>query len=311
VDEAGVLELQVIAMRRESDCVLSLELADTELRLLPEWQPGAHIDLWLPEHVRQYSLCGDPADRHRYRVAVLREPESSGGSAYVHETLRLGDLVEVGGPRNHFALADAEAYVFVAGGVGITPILPMVAEVERRGRPWRLAYGGRSRRSMAFLDALAHYGQAVHVRPEDTDGLLDLDDLLGRPAEQVAVYCCGPGGLIAAVEQRCAAWPAGALHVERFTARPRDDTDLRAFELVLARSGTRLDVPADASALDVLEAAGRFVPNACRDGVCGSCLTTVLGGTPEHRDSILDRDRTDVVLPCVSRAVGAELVIDL
>jgi ferredoxin-NADP reductase len=311
VDDAGVLELQVIGMRQESDRVLSLELADPELRLLPEWEPGAHIDLGLPEHVRQYSLCGDPADRRRYRVAVLREPDSTGGSAYVHEVLRPGDAVEVGGPRNHFALVDAQAYVLVAGGVGITPILPMVAELHRRGRPWRLAYGGRSRGSMAFLDTLAGYGEAVHIRPEDTDGLLDLDDLFGRPARNVAVYCCGPSGLIAAVEQRCAAWPAGALHVERFTARPRDDADLRPFELVLARSGTRLAVPADTSALDVLEAAGLPVPSACRDGVCGSCLTTVLGGTPEHRDSILDRDCLDAVLPCVSRAAGPELVVDL
>lgn len=311
VDEAGVLELHVIAMRRESDCVLSVELADPELRLLPEWEPGAHIDFGLPEHVRQYSLCGDPADRRRYRVAVLREPVSSGGSAYVHEVLRPGDLVEVGGPRNHFALVDAEAYVFVAGGIGITPILPMVAEAARRGRTWRLVYGGRSHTSMAFLDTLARYGDAVRVHPEDTHGLLDLDDLLGRPAPDVAVYCCGPSGLIAAVEQRCAAWPAGALHVERFTARPRDDSDLRPFDLVLARSGTRLPVPATASALDVLEAHGLPMPSACRDGVCGSCLTTVLGGTPDHRDSILDRASTDVVLPCVSRAMSSELVIDL
>lgn len=311
MDEAGVLELQVIALRRESAQVLSVELADPQLRLLPAWEPGAHIDLGLPEHVRQYSLCGDPDDLRRYRVAVLREPDSSGGSAYVHGVLRPGDLVEVGGPRNHFALVDAQAYVFVAGGVGITPILPMVAEIERRGRPWRLAYGGRSRSTMAFLDVLARYGDAVHVRPEDLAGPLDLDDLLGRPAERVAVYCCGPSGLIAAVEQRCAAWPAGALHVERFTARPRDDSDLRPFDLVLARSGTRLAVPAEASALEVLEAHGLPVPSACRDGVCGSCLTKVVGGMPAHRDSILDRDCTDAVLPCVSRAVGTELVVDL
>lgn len=311
MDDTGVLDLRVIATRWESDRVLSVELADPEFRLLPEWEPGAHIDLGMPEHVRQYSLCGDPADRRRYRVAVLREEASTGGSTYVHEVLRPGDLVEVGGPRNHFTLVDAARYVFVAGGVGITPILPMVAEVARRGRPWRLAYGGRTRTSMAFVDALAGYGDAVDVHPEDTHGLLDLDALLDTPTDDTAVYCCGPSGLIAAVEARCAAWPASALHVERFTALPRDDSDLRPFDLVLARSGTRLAVPAEASALDVLEAHGLPVPSACRDGVCGSCLTTVLGGTPQHRDSILDRDSDDAVLLCVSRAEGSELVVDL
>lgn len=310
--EAGVLELEIVALRRESDCVLSVELADPERRLLPAWEPGAHIDLGLPDHVRQYSLVGDPAQRHCYRIAVLREPASSGGSAYVHETLRPGELVEVGGPRNNFPLVEADRYLFIAGGIGITPLLPMIDRLREEGRDWRLLYGGRSRRSMAFLSELAAHGEKVELRPFDEFGHLDLDAALGEPTDGTAVYCCGPEGLIAAVEQRCAAWPAGALHVERFSARPRDDEDdLQAFELVLGRSDRRLAVPADRSALDVLDAAGVILPNACRDGVCGSCETRVLAGLPLHRDSLTEPDRTDVFLPCVSRARTAELVLDL
>ncbi|WAP54753.1 PDR/VanB family oxidoreductase [Streptomyces sp. S465] len=310
--EMGVLELEVVALRRESDCVLSVELADPERRLLPTWEPGAHIDLWLPEQVRPYSLVGDPADRHCYRIAVLREPASAGGSRYVHETLRPGELVEVGGPRNHFPLVAADRYLFIAGGIGITPLLPMIRRVEAEGRDWRLLYGGRSRRSMAFLAELAPYENKVESRPFDENGHLDLEAALGEPADSLAVYCCGPEGLIAAVEERCEVWPTGTLHVERFSARPRDDEDdLRAFDVVLSRSDRRLSVPVDRSALDVLDAAGIDVPNACRDGVCGSCELPVLKGLPLHRDSLTEPDRTDAFLPCVSRARTPELVLDL
>ena len=177
--EDGVLELEVIGLRRESDCVLAVELADPERRRLPAWEPGAHIDLGLPEQVRQYSLIGDPADQYRYRIAVLRERASTGGSEYVHEVLRPGELVEIGGPRNHFPLVESSRYVLVAGGVGITPLLAMIAQLQGHGRDWRLVYGGRSRRSMAFLPELAGYGDRVEVRPFDEVGHLDLNAALG------------------------------------------------------------------------------------------------------------------------------------
>ncbi|MFE4500488.1 PDR/VanB family oxidoreductase [Rhodococcus sp. NPDC056743] len=307
-----VLELQVVALRQESDCVISVELADVDGRLLPAWEPGAHIDLGLPDHIRQYSLMGDPQKRHSYRIAVLRERASSGGSRYVHTVLRPGDLVEVGGPRNNFPLAEADSYLMIAGGIGITPLLPMIRRLHEEGGDWRLLYGGRSRASMAFLAELAGYGDRVEVRPFDENGHLDLDSAFASPIEGRAVYCCGPEALIAAVEKRCTTWPSGTLQVERFAAGPRDgEADLQAFELVLARSGQRLMVPADSSALDVLDAAGVALPNACRDGVCGSCETRVLAGRPLHRDALTDSDRTDIVFPCVSRAHGAELVLDL
>ena len=309
--DAGVLELEVTALRQESDCVLSVELADPVRRLLPAWEPGAHIDLGLPDHVRQYSLMGDPAARDHYRIAVLREPESAGGSSYVHATLRPGELVEVGGPRNNFPLVAADTYLMIAGGIGITPLLPMIRRLQAEGKPWQLLYGGRSRRSMAFLADLLG-DERVRIHPFDEDGHLDLDTALGTPAEDTAVYCCGPEGLIAAVEQRCESWPAGALHVERFAARPRDDeADLKAFDLVLAKSGRRLTVPADSTALDALDAAGIELPNACRDGVCGSCETRVVSGVPLHRDALAAPGCTDVIYPCVSRAQSPELVLDL
>jgi ferredoxin-NADP reductase len=313
-EPAGVLELEVVELRLEAAGVLSIALADPERRVLPVWGPGAHVDLGLPEHVRQYSLCGDVGDRQHYRIAVLREQSSSGGSEYVHEVLRPGELVEVGGPRNHFALVDAEQYVFVAGGIGITPLLPMIRAVEAAGRPWRLAYGGRGKASMAFLDVLAGYGERVSVWPADEVGLIDLASVIGPPQDGVAVYCCGPEPLLAAVEAQCVDWPQGALHLERFKAKPREDIDPEAerpFDVVLERSQLRVPVPADRTALDALDDAGIEVPNACRDGVCGSCEVTVLSGIPDHRDSVLQPDHTGSIMLCVSRARSSELVLDL
>ncbi len=240
---------------------------------LPAWEPGAHIDLVLrPDLVRQYSLCGDPADRCVLRVAVLREPDGRGGSQYVHERLVDGDRVRIRGPRNHFGLTWAKRYVFIAGGIGITPIGPMVAEAEARGADWRLVYGGRTRGSMAFADELcAHYGSRVSVRPQNETGLLDLDELLAIPQSQTAVYCCGPELLLAAVEQRCAHWPEGALHVERFAPKADADWGPRgAFEVELAQSGKALQVPRDRSILEVVEDAGVPVLSSCQEGTCGT-----------------------------------------
>jgi ferredoxin-NADP reductase len=310
----GVLELEVVALRQEAVGVLSVVLADPERRLLPIWTPGAHVDLGLPDQVRQYSLCGEPADRQHYRIAVLQEADSRGGSRYVHEVLRPGELVEVGGPRNHFPLVDAAEYVFVAGGIGITPLLPMIAAVHRARRPWRLTYGGRRRRSMAFVDEVSAYGDRVAVWPADERGLIDLAVAIGTPRAGGAVYCCGPEPLLAAVADHCADRPPGALHVERFTARPReegDPADERAFEVVLGRSRLRVAVPADRSVLDVVDEAGVAVANACRDGVCGSCETAVLSGVPDHRDSVLPTGHAASMMLCVSRARSAELVLDL
>ncbi|PVE13220.1 PDR/VanB family oxidoreductase [Streptomyces scopuliridis] len=308
----------VVAERIESaDGVAVLTLRHPGGEPLPEWQPGAHIDLLLDNGlVRHYSLCGDPGDRSAWRIGVLRVPESRGGSAYVHGKLHAGAEVRVRGPRNTFALRPAPRYLFVAGGIGITPVLPMIAAAEAAGADWRLLYGGRTRSSMVFLDELAAYGDAVAVRPQDEHGLLDLDGYLGEPDADTLVYCCGPEPLLAAVEERCRAWPSGALRVERFQAREREGTaaEAGAFEVVLSRSGRALQVEPGKSVLETAREAGVSVLFSCAEGICGTCETEVLEGEPDHRDSVLspeERESGETMMICVSRSRGPRLVLDL
>jgi ferredoxin-NADP reductase len=293
-----------------------LELRAPDGRPLPRWEPGAHVDLLLPGGLsRQYSLCGDPADHHGWRLGILDEPGGRGGSRYVHEHLHPGTPVRARGPRNHFPLLPAPRYLFVAGGIGITPILPMLAAAQAAGAEWELVYGGRRRSSMAFLDELAGYGHRVALRPQDETGLLDLDALLATPRADTLVYCCGPEPLLAAVEQRCASWPSGSLRVERFSARPPTEPVLtRAFTVELARSGLKLVIPPDRSILDVAEEAGVGVLSSCSEGTCGTCETPVLDGEPDHRDSVLtdeERAADDCMMICVSRSRRPRLVLDL
>ncbi|TNM36183.1 oxidoreductase [Nocardioides albidus] len=311
------LELLVKQMTLEADGVLSLRLTHPAGEELPAWTPGAHVDLTLKNSlVRQYSLCGDPADRHSYRVAVLREQAALGGSEYVHEGLRPGHRLRVIGPRNNFDFLPAKRYVFVAGGIGITPLLAMLTEAERRGADWELWYGGRRQESMAFLDELASYGDRVHVIPEDISGRLDLAAALPAHEPDTLVYCCGPEPLLAAVEEHTASWPAGALQVERFKAKQVeiDPDGEQAIQVECRRSGQTVEVPADVSILDALESAGISVSSSCRDGICGTCETKVLAGTPEHRDSLLspsEQESGATMMICVSRARTSQLALDV
>ncbi|MFD3311629.1 PDR/VanB family oxidoreductase [Streptomyces sp. NPDC058694] len=310
-------EAELVVERRDlaAEGVLALTLRHPLGEELPAWEPGAHIDVILgPDLERQYSLCGDPADRHSWRVAVLREPDGRGGSAHVHGQLEAGDKVRVRGPRNHFALQPSPRYRFVAGGIGITPILPMLAEAEAAGAAWTLLYGGRTRNSMAFVGELSSYGDKVRVFPHDEAGLLDLDSELGTPQLGTLVYCCGPGPLLDAVEERCAQWPKGSLHVERFQPKVQETGADTEFEVVLERSGHTLTVPADVSVLDTVRSAGVEVLFSCTEGTCGTCETDVLEGTPDHRDSVLtdeEREAGETMLICVSRCRGKRLVLDL
>lgn len=296
--------------------VAALTLTRSDGKPFPRWTPGSHVDLILDDApTRQYSLCGDLADQWHWRLGVLRDAQGRGSSRYVHDTLAAGDTVRIRGPRNHFPLVDARSYLFIAGGIGITPILPMITAVEAAGADWRLVYGGRTRASMAFLDELEPFGRRVSLQPQDETGLLDLQTLLGTPHPGTAVYCCGPEALLAAVEQRCVPWPSAALHVERFTAKPMPvPTRTDAFDVVLATSGLTLKVPFDRSILDVVEEAGVDPLYSCREGTCGSCETAVLDGEPEHRDSVLsgpEREANDVMMICVSRSRTPRLVLDL
>ncbi|MBO1331835.1 PDR/VanB family oxidoreductase [Streptomyces sp. VRA16 Mangrove soil] len=307
------LELLVRRMTWEADGVLSVELTHPDGKPLPAWAPGAHIDVHVGGQIRQYSLCGDPATPCTYRIGVLNEPSSRGGSRHVHTALRPGQRITVSEPRNHFALEQSAAYVFVAGGIGITPILAMAREAARSGARWRLVYGGRGRASMAFTDELAALGGDVTLVPQDELGHIDLAAALEGLSDDTLVYCCGPEPLLAAVEAAC---PGDRLRVERFAApvveRADDDGE---FEVECRTSGLTLTVGADTSILEAAEQAGLTVSSSCRDGICGSCETRVVDGTPDHRDFLLseaEHTANASMMICVSRcAAGSRLVLDL
>ncbi|MFE2534355.1 PDR/VanB family oxidoreductase [Streptomyces sp. NPDC059371] len=301
------LRLRVARHEHVADGVVLTRL---EGAALPPWEPGAHLDLVLPSGlVRQYSLCGDPEDRSAYTVATRLVEDGRGGSREVHEQLREGMRVEVRGPRNRFPLVAAPAYVFVVGGIGITPVLPMLRALPE-GTDWRLLYGGRTRASMPFLEEIEKLDRSkVTVVAEDEDGLPDLDALFADPVPGTAVYCCGPDGLMAAVAARI---PDGAaLHLERFTARAPDGGDT-AFEVELRRSGRTVTVPPGTTVLAAVRAELPGTLYSCEQGFCGTCRQRVLEGEIEHRDELLtDAERDDSMLICVSRTRGERIVLDM
>jgi ferredoxin-NADP reductase len=312
------ITLEIAAASPVAAGVRSLRLERSDHAPLPNWDPGAHIDLVLPNGLlRHYSLCGDIRDTGAYEVAVLLAPESRGGSEYVHNSLQVGDVLKVRGPRNNFpfALGSGGRALFIAGGIGITPILPMIRKADEEGIDWGLIYGGRSRDSMAYLDELRRYGSRVQFVPEDELGRLDLQALLGAPRLDTHVFCCGPNGLLDAVQQLCGTWPVGTLHLERFAAGSIDeDADSSAFTVVAERTGVTCEVAVDESIIDALARAGIVVPTSCQEGICGTCETKVIAGVPDHRDFLLgdaDRESGATMLICVSRANTPELVLDV
>lgn len=330
----------VLARDTPAEGVVRLVLGSADGADLPHWQPGAHIDLVHGEVVRQYSLAGDPADRTQWQIAVLLDPASRGGSAWVHASLSRGVHVAVRGPRNHFPLRPSREYLFIAGGIGITPIYPMVAAAQAAGATWKLVYGGRSRRTMAYLSELAALaalsadgdhdptrpglglegpdgpdgGGRLVVVTEEEHGLIPVEQVLGEPRAGVAVYACGPEPLLQAVEQACAGWPVGSLHVERFAAKPLTAAVRPgSFEVQIAGTGQVVVVPPEVSVLEALIDAGVRVPSTCREGTCGTCEVMVVSGVVDHRDSILndaEKAANDTMFVCVSRAVSSRLVLD-
>ncbi|GAA2609387.1 MULTISPECIES: PDR/VanB family oxidoreductase [Streptomyces] len=301
--------LLVTAHERVADGVVRIRLEGADL---PRWEPGAHLDLVLPSGlVRQYSLCGDPEDTSSYTVAARLVEDGRGGSREVHEQVQEGSELEVRGPRNRFPLVDAPAYAFVAGGIGITPLLPMLRSLPE-GTEWRLLYGGRTRASMPFLEEVEKLdpeGGRVTVVAENEDGRPDLDTFLTDLPEGAAVYCCGPEGLMAAVGERL---PEGvAPHLERFAPLATADGD-GEFEVELHRSGRTLTVPGDSSVLAAVRAELPNTPYSCEQGWCGTCQQKVLEGEIDHRDELLtDSERGDSMLICVSRCRGTRLVLDM
>lgn len=311
------MKLVVSERRAEAERVFSLRLRRPDGSALPHWTPGAHVDIRVGDFVRQYSLCGAVEDAREWRLGILHELAGRGGSDHIAQSITMGSAFEVSEPRNNFALLASDNYLFLAGGIGITPLLPMLEQAERSGSRWKLVYGGRSRGSMAFLDELAQYGDRVLVVPQDESGLIDIVGALDAAGQRTLVYACGPEPMLAAVEAAMTDWPRGSLHVERFQnaeeAHVAGDT---AFEVEFVASGVTATVPAGSSILEVAESLGLPVFSSCQEGTCGTCVTPLLEGTVDHRDALLSADeraRQDSLCICVSRAApGCErLRLDL
>lgn len=317
-------ELQVRVARKlpEAEGICSFELQAVDGRPLPAFSAGSHVDVQVPGgFVRQYSLCNDPGESHRYLIAVLKDPASRGGSAAMHDRVQQGDVLTISAPKNHFALAhDAAEHLLLAGGIGITPLLCMAERLAVTGAAFELHYATRSRARTAFVDRIAASGFAprVHFHFDDGDAgqRLDLLTLLAAPRPGRHLYVCGPQGLMDAVlgGARAAGWPEAQLHWEFFGAAPTASASDGGFEVQLASSGRIIPVAADQTVAQALEAAGVIVPTSCEQGVCGTCLTRVLDGVPDHRDLYLtpeEQAANDQFTPCCSRAKSPRLVLDL
>ena len=312
--------LTVTAVRPLAQDILEVTLAAPGGRPLPRWQPGAHIDLACGDTGlwRSYSLCGDPADATSFTVAVLHDPHSRGGSAWIHQTLQVGDVLPVRGPRNHFRFdAAAARVVLVAGGIGITPIAAMAERARTQGLDYTLHYCGRSRRRMAYLDDLQQrHGARLQVHVSEEGGRADFAQCLATPRADTLIYGCGPERLLDALAQACAHWPEDSLRVERFHASAGRLAcgPERAFEVELKDSGLVMSVPAELSLLDALRRINIDVPSDCGEGLCGSCEVRVLAGEVDHRDVVLTRSERHShrkMMACCSRAKGERLVLAL
>jgi len=290
--------------------VVALTLADPDGGLLPSWTPGGHIDVQLPSgRRRQYSLCGPPGRRTDYRIAVRRIADGGGGSIEMHDAFDVGDTCVFEGPRNAFYLGTAERDVlFVIGGIGVTPILPMMHAAAQRRIGWRAIYAGRSREYMPFLDEVMSLApERVTVWADDEHGrFAGVDDLLAGAGPTTAVYVCGPTPMLEAVRVARNEFADAPLHYERFSPPPV--VDGVPFELELARSRRVLSVPANRSALDVMRDLDPTTPYSCQQGFCGTCKVKVLAGQVDHRGRVVIGD--DEMVVCVSRAKGDRVVID-
>jgi ferredoxin-NADP reductase len=309
---AETTKVRVLQARLEAPGITSYLLGALDGSDLPQWAPGAHIDVHLPSgRVRQYSLCGDPADPATYRIAVLELPHGRGGSTEVHRELRPGTVLAVGPPRQEFTLVDSPRQVFVAGGIGITPLLPMVHEADRRGRDWTLVHAVRSPELAVFGEELEQYGDRVRI----VTGLLDVGVVAGATAGAV-VHACGPAGMLDALADAMgAAGRADDLHLERFTATAAPvAAGTENFEVELARTGGVVTVGPGETVLEAIRAAGVDHPSSCEMGFCGTCETKVLRGDVDHRDDLLtpeEKAAGATMMICVSRAACPRIVLDI
>jgi vanillate O-demethylase ferredoxin subunit len=317
------LKVRIVAKREEARDVFSFELADPAGRSLPPFGAGGHIDVEINDQlIRQYSLCNHPGEQHRYLIAVLKDPGTRGGSLAMHERFKEGDLINISEPKNHFPLAaSARKSLLFAGGIGVTPILCMAERLAQTGADFEFHYCARSLDRMAFVDRIRQSAFAGKVSFHLDDGpdaqKLDIKSVLGQPQPDVHLYVCGPSGFMDWVLKTAQdnQWPEEQVHREYFAAAAQPaGLSAGEFEVQLASTGKTYRVPADKSITNLLREHGIEIPTSCEEGVCGTCLTHVLEGEPDHRDMFLskkERARNDQILPCCSRAVSSKLVLDL
>lgn len=313
--------LRVAKVESAAEGIKLFELVDPDGGALPPFTAGAHIEVHLGEGIiRSYSLCNAPAERHRYLIAVLREEAGRGGSRTIHDEVREGDLLTITAPRNHFALAGREArsHLLLAGGIGVTPMMAMIAELEAKGAPWAMHYVTRSPERTAFLQDLAPHVASGKVRIHhdggDPKNGLDIKALLANFEIGTHLYYCGPPGFMEACARCTEAWPPHAIHREYFASAGQqpDESENVPFEVKIKSSGKILPVPADRTMADVLRDAGCVVETDCEDGYCGTCITRYLSGEPEHRDTVLsEKERQSYVMVCCARAKGGVIELDL
>jgi vanillate O-demethylase ferredoxin subunit len=308
--------VRVAAVGHPAIDVMTFDLESADGRPLAPFAPGAHIDVQIPGGpVRQYSLCGESVATGSYTIAVKKEPESRGGSSGLHERIEVGAVLSIGGPRNHFPLSPGRhPNLFIAGGIGITPITAMISKLHAEGEDWTLHYCARSERHAAFYEKLTKLAlERVHAHFSETP-ILDANELVRSLSPEAHIYCCGPKGLMNAVKDATASWPQEQIHFEWFTAPDIETGPNTQFEVELAKSGTVFTIPPDQSILQVLRENGYDIQSACEEGICGTCETRVLAGEPEHRDALLspaERAENKTMMICVSRAKSARLVLDL
>jgi ferredoxin-NADP reductase len=312
------MQLRIRSITYLAEAINGYELVDPRGRDLPRFAAGAHIDLRFGDLVRQYSLCNDPAERRRYCIAVLREDPSRGGSRRLHDTVRVGDLVEISMPRNNFPLESAvERHLLIAGGIGIAPIMSMIAELQRRRADFQLHYCTRSAARTAFRDDLALIAAdgRVHFHYDGGDPArgLDIRAVLRDPPQGTHLYYCGPAGLMAAAAEATKGWPAGTVHCEYFTAPPAASVvEDKPFRVRLAKRGVEYEIPVGQTIVGVLRRHGIAVPTSCELGYCGACVTRYLAGEPDHRDQVLrEYGRGRFVLICCARSKTPVLHLDL
>jgi len=320
--DASDMNVRVARKTIEAVDICTFELIHSEGKSLPAFSAGSHIDVHMPNGLtRQYSLCNDPSEGHRYLIGVLRDPASRGGSKTMHDTVAEGDMLRVSAPKNHFPLAHQAVHsVLLAGGIGVTPILCMAERLAMTGASFEMHYCTRSRDRTAFLGRIAASSFASQVQLHFDDGppeqKLQLQSLLAAPRPGVHLYVCGPKGFMDAVlnTARAAGWPAEQLHYEFFSAGAIDSADDATFTVKLASSGKIVVVAKDKTVVQALAAAGIDVATSCEQGVCGTCLTRVLEGEPDHKDVYLtpeEQEKNDQFLPCCSRSKSPMLVLDL